>query len=162
LTWCTAAREAGGGSREAWWQIHEEECQLCKLCGLTNTHGAPDFGRGCSLECSRIPCVTDEIYNWTEQIVNTIKHCKVYAELEHAALCSTGDLEVLNLHTNKVSGNRARMHFTGCTPKPGTEAVSYSSCGLCRVMLACADGQFFDWCPDSGSPLDRQCPVCVV
>ena len=155
--------EAVGFSPEAMRSIHEAECQPCKSCGRNNAHGLPDFGRGCALECSRILCEVDEIYDWTEDSVNSIQRCKACEELDNAALCSTADYEALGLRNSDVSGNRARVHFTHCTPKRGKDAVHYGTCNVCGAAApACRDGEYFERCPDSGSPFRRQCPACAT
>jgi len=155
--------EAVGFTPEAMRSIQETECQPCKSCGRNNVHGLPDFGRGCALECSRILCEVDEIYDWMEDSVNALGRCKTCVELDDAALCSTEDYEALGLRNSDVSGNRARVHFTQCTPKRGTDVVRYGSCNLCGAAApACRDGQYFDRCPDSGSSFEKQCPSCLV
>jgi hypothetical protein len=155
--------EAVGYTPEAMRRIQETECQPCKSCGRNNVHGLPDFGRGCALECSRILCEVDEIYDWTEDSVNALGRCKTCVELDDAALCTTADYEALGLRNSDVSGNRARVHFTQCTPKRGTDVVRYGSCNLCGAAApACGDGQYFDRCPDSGSSFEKQCPSCSV
>ena len=50
-------------------------CQKCLECGdrgaLVETHGLPDWGRGCAAECSRIECGPGDIYDWTDHPCKT-------------------------------------------------------------------------------------------